>query len=78
MAWEELMSKLTPREQQICEALRKEPSLTARGVGRHVDGISHRTVEWHLRHLYAKIGVNNRLDLVVKLREENPPNTLVT
>lgn len=64
------MSKLTLREQQICEALNKEPALTRRGIGRHVDGISHNTVKWHLSHVYAKMGVNNRLDLVVKLREE--------
>lgn len=66
------MSNLTPRERQICEALRKEPALTRRGIGRYVDGISHRTVEFHLRHLYEKVGVSNRLDLVVKLREQPP------
>jgi len=60
------MSKLSPRERQICETLKQNPSLTLRGVGSAL-GISHHTVVSHLRDVYQKTGVNNKTALVANL-----------
>lgn len=60
------MSQLSPRERQICEALKQNPSLTLRGIGNSL-GISHHTVVNHLRGVYEKTGVNNKTALVANL-----------
>lgn len=68
---EELMSQLSPRERQICEALKQNPSLTLRGIGTTL-GVSHHTVNNHLRRVYEKTGVNNKTALVANLcRSDN-------
>lgn len=63
-----LGDRLTPREESVCSLLvagasRKE---AARKLG-----ISHRTVESHVEHIFCKIGVNSvvKLTRVVLLRE---------
>jgi len=62
----ELMNKLSPRERQICDALKNNPNLTLRGIGNTL-GVSHHTVNNHLRKVYEKTGVNNKTALVANL-----------
>lgn len=66
----ELMSQLTPRERQIVAAIQRKPSLTVKGIGRQVDGITEHTVKFHLHNAYRKLQVNSRAELVQKLCQE--------
>lgn len=52
---------LSQREQQVLELLDSPLSLAEIG---HELFLSANTVKWHLRHLYRKLGVHNRLDAV--------------
>lgn len=63
---EALMSKLTPREKQICEAIKQQPSLTYKGIGQRV-GISEYTVNFHLKNVYSKLQVNGKTALAANL-----------
>jgi DNA-binding CsgD family transcriptional regulator len=56
-------SLLTAREQEILTQL--ATGMTARAIGRAL-GVSPRTVYKHLEHLYAKLGVNDRLSAVTQ------------
>jgi DNA-binding CsgD family transcriptional regulator len=56
-------SLLTAREQEILAQL--ATGMTARAIGRAL-GVSPRTVYKHLEHLYAKLGVNDRLSAVTQ------------
>jgi len=69
MDWNERMEKLTPRERQLCEVFRQKPELTMRGAGNQL-GISHHTVNFHLRRVYDKLGVSSRPQLVANLCTE--------
>lgn len=67
------MSKLTPREQQICEAIKQQPSLNYTGIGQRV-GISKHTVNFHLKSVYNKLSVDGKTALAVKLSKGGENN----
>lgn len=52
----------TPREREVLELLSQ--GLSARAIARRL-GISERTVNTHIGHVYRKLGVNNRVDAVL-------------
>jgi DNA-binding CsgD family transcriptional regulator len=58
--------ELTARETAVLKLLAQGE--TAEGIGRHL-GISHRTVEAHLTHLYRKLDVRDRLQAVLVAHE---------
>jgi len=64
------MSKLTPRERQLCEVIQQQPGLTVNGISRRV-GVSRGAVKWHLANVYDKLQVNSRPELVANLCREN-------
>lgn len=64
--FKERMSKLTPRERQVCEVIQQQPGLTVNGISRQV-GVSRSTVKWHLSKVYDKLQVNSRPELVANL-----------
>ena len=64
--FEALMSKLTPREKQICEAIKQQPGLTYTGIGQQV-GISKHAVNFHLKNVYSKLQVNGKTALAANL-----------
>lgn len=67
----EKMSKLTPRELQICEVLKQKPDLTYRAIGQRLNPrISEYGVDFHLRNIYNKTGIDNKYILVANLRGE--------
>lgn len=53
---------LPPRERQIVRALIEEFSLSEDEIAKGI-GIAHNTLKSRLRHAYAKLGVNTRLEL---------------
>jgi DNA-binding CsgD family transcriptional regulator len=56
----ETRDDLTPQERQIAQLARdglSNPEIGARLF------VSRRTVEWHLRHVFAKLGIQNRRQL---------------
>lgn len=63
------MSKLTPREKQICETIQQQPGLTVNGIGRQV-GLKRDATKFHLYNVYSKLGVNSRQELVANLCRE--------
>ncbi len=68
----ETRDDLTPQERQIAELARdglSNPEIGARLF------LSRRTVEWHLRHVFAKLGIQSRRDLSSALA--NPVSGLV-
>jgi DNA-binding NarL/FixJ family response regulator len=54
---------LTPRETAVLQLL--SAGLTSSAIGRRL-GISERTVQKHLSHVYAKLGVGDRLTAVLR------------
>ena len=67
-----LWSKLTPREMQVARAV------TAGRSNREVAElmfISERTVKAHLSVVFGKLGVKNRVQLVLSLAETPDPTT---
>lgn len=67
------MSKLTPREQQICKVIQQQPGLTYTGIGQRV-GISKDTVNFHLKSVYNKLNVEGKTALAVKLAKGGESN----
>lgn len=53
--------KTTPREREILELLGR--GLSARRIASRL-GISERTVNTHVGHIYRRLGVNNRVDAI--------------
>lgn len=58
--------RLTPREQAVLGLLVR--GLTAGAIGRRL-AISERTVHKHLEHVYAKLGVADRLSAVLRAQD---------
>jgi DNA-binding CsgD family transcriptional regulator len=56
----ETRDDLTPQERQIAELARD--GLSNREIGARLF-LSRRTVEWHLSHVFAKLGIRSRREL---------------
>tara|TARA_R110002049_G_scaffold89772_1_gene225561 strand:- start:6690 stop:6911 length:222 start_codon:yes stop_codon:yes gene_type:complete len=59
---------LSKCELKICNFLISTP-LTQAQIGEKICR-SERTVKWHARRVYIKLGVSNRLELIFKERKE--------
>lgn len=68
-----LSERLTQRERQIFDLLLK--GLSNRAIASRL-GISIKTVETHLSHIYRKLGVAGRIELCAQLRQQNPSGRL--
>ena len=74
----ETRDHLTPQERQIAELARiglSNPEIGARLF------LSRRTVEWHLRHVFGKLGIKSRRELASALARsafEAVPNVSLT
>jgi DNA-binding CsgD family transcriptional regulator len=66
--------ELTPQETQIARLAREGRTNPEIGAELY---ISHRTVEWHLRQVYAKLGISSRKGLRSVLRSPYPETTPV-
>ena len=66
--------ELTPQEQQIARLARDGRTNPEIGAELY---ISHRTVEWHLRQIYSKLGISSRKGLRVALRSSHRKTTPV-
>jgi DNA-binding NarL/FixJ family response regulator len=58
------LNSLTARERDIVRLLRQ--GLTNKGIAQQL-GVSDQTVKMHLRHVFQKLGVNNRTQLALRL-----------
>jgi DNA-binding NarL/FixJ family response regulator len=64
----EARDELTPQERQIAEMARdglSNPEIGARLF------LSPRTVEWHLRHVFGKLGIRSRRELATALHSSD-------
>ncbi len=64
-------ARCSPREQQVAELIAQ--GLSNREIGLAL-GISYLTVKEHVRRVYAKIGVNNRVAAVLLTVQNLKPN----
>ena len=62
------LSQLTPQELQIARLL--ADGRTTREAAAAVF-LSPKTVEYHLRHVYEKLGIRSREELALALRDES-------
>jgi DNA-binding NarL/FixJ family response regulator len=65
---------LTPQEEQIARLARDGRTNPEIGAELY---ISHRTVEWHLRQVYSKLGISSRKGLRSALRSRDREPTPV-
>lgn len=68
VAWHERLARagLTPRESEVLDRVAAGDSNVL--IARHL-GVRRRTVDKHLEHAYAKLGVGSRTAALARLRE---------
>ncbi len=67
---------LTVRECEVLAVLRAHPSRSNKEIGWDLH-ISFCTVKSHLRTMYIKFGVNNRIDLVIRANQQVTESTVL-
>lgn len=56
---------ITPREKEVLQLLSK--GLTYEKIAKHLN-VSHQTVKMHLKNIYRKLGVQNKIEALNKFR----------
>ncbi len=64
-----LLGLLTPQERQIAQLLVDGQTTREAAAGLF---LSPKTIEYHLRHVYTKLGINSRAELAAELAEQIP------